>query len=153
MEAIITLPVGLVIAIVTAWVTVRWSLDRFRAEKLWEMKVTAYRTVIEALHEASKYPEAHFDAAVEGYKVSEETEKELRLSARKASIEILRATESGGLLLPSRVLCRLKKYHEERMNADYSGEDIATLSDLHLAAINACLKDVIEIARQDLKIN
>ena len=153
MENAVAIPAGIVIAAVSAWITVQLSLRRFRAEKWWEMKVEAYRRVIEALHDATKYPEAHFDAAVEGYKISDEGKEELRLIARKASIEILRATETGGLLLSSRALCRLRKYQEERMEVDHSGVDIASQYDLHLGAINTCLNDLIDIARRDLKID
>lgn len=153
MEYVLPAIVAVVVGPLSAWITVKLSLRRFRAEKWWEMRVEAYRRVIEALHDATKYPEAHFDAAVEGYKISDKGKEELRFIARKASIEILRATETGALLLSSRALCRLRKYQEERMEVGHSGVDIASQYDLHLGAINTCLNDLIDIARRDLKID
>ena len=42
--------VGIVIAAASALITVRLSLKRFRAERWWERKVSAYTDTLEALH-------------------------------------------------------------------------------------------------------
>lgn len=42
--------VPLLVAVITAWVTVRLSLKKFRTERWWELKAEAYRELFEALY-------------------------------------------------------------------------------------------------------
>jgi hypothetical protein len=44
------LGIGIIVACVSAWITVRLSLRRFRDEKWWERKAAAYAAGVEALH-------------------------------------------------------------------------------------------------------
>ena len=45
-----SLAVGVMVAIVSAYVTVRLALSRFRAEQWWTRKADAYASILEALH-------------------------------------------------------------------------------------------------------
>src|SRR3990167_3419940 len=46
---------GIIIAVISSWVTVQLSLRRFQKEKIWEKKFEAYIKIIEALHHVKDY--------------------------------------------------------------------------------------------------
>ena len=152
MDAVTTIVAGIAIAGVSSWITVQLSLRRFRAEKWWEMRVEAYKRLIEALHDSKTFSETHLEADYEGRQIAEETDRELRAMAKKASREIARAADLGGFLLGDEVRRRLKKYHQEESKAsDTDSWQMYLHGDWH--ATNSCLRDLIEIASRDLKTN
>ena len=55
MEFFLKFLVGIAIAILSSFITVRLSLARFRSEKWWEKKVTSYEKVIEAFYFSKKF--------------------------------------------------------------------------------------------------
>ena len=55
---------GIIIAAVSAWVTVQLSLRKFRKEKWWERKADTYSNVIEALYNSKAYPQHFMDAGI-----------------------------------------------------------------------------------------
>lgn len=152
MDTATTILAGVIVAAVSSWITVQLSLRRFRAEKWWEMRVEAYKRLIEAFHDSKAFSETHLEADYEGREVPEETDKELRARAKDAAREIARAADLGGFLLGDEVRTRLKKYQQEEAKAsDTESWQMYLHGDWN--ATNSCLQDVIEIARRDLKTN
>lgn len=45
---------GIAIAAGSSWITVQLSRHKFRSEKCWEKKVTAYERVIQAFHNSAQ---------------------------------------------------------------------------------------------------
>src|SRR6266536_1374619 len=69
---------GLVIAVVTAIITVRLALRRFYSERWWERKAQAYSDILEALYISQAYADAFVARAVGGgYRDPDERYKEL----------------------------------------------------------------------------
>lgn len=56
-KAFLSISTGLIIAIVSAYVTVRLSIKRFREERWWERKAESYTSILVALHNMKKYLE------------------------------------------------------------------------------------------------
>lgn len=140
---------GLFIALITSWVTVRLSLRRFRAEKQWERKVTAYERLIEALHRSKKFSSEHLDAIYKGRDLPEDRDKELRALSNEARIEIQRAADIGTLTLSEAALKIISKYESELESTDgiimwhdYLEHDYLTT--------NKCLQALLEEAKRDL---
>jgi len=142
---------GIVIAAVSSWITVQLSLKRFRSERWWERKVKAYERVIEALHHSKKFFDNHLKIEYEGKEISDEIDKELRAKSRVARNEIEKAMDIGGFLLCKTALNRLKQYKNEADKASQR-ESWFEYLDASLVATDTCIKDLIKIARQDLKI-
>ena len=82
-EALLAIPIGIVVGGATSVITVWLSLSRFRAEKWWELRVRAYERVIEALHEAKAYASARVDEQIEGARFSDEVHKKLAAAPLK----------------------------------------------------------------------
>ena len=150
-EFLINILTGIVIAGVTAFITVHLSVKRFREERWWEKQVDAYEKVIEALHHSKAFSEVHLEASYEGRNVSEERDKELRAKSGEALREIERAADVGGFLLSTEARDRIRKYRQEAHEASNT-TDWVTYLDGDLAATGSCLEDIVKIARKDLKI-
>jgi hypothetical protein len=138
---------GIVIAAVSAWIAVQLSLRRFRAEKWWERKVDAYSRIIEALHNSKTWTDEHLDAESHAREIPEEKEKELTGRARAAHDEIRKAINVGGFLLSDEALNRLRQFEKESNKKHDSWVDYLESDS---AATDNCLKDIIEIAKNDL---
>jgi hypothetical protein len=140
------------IAAVSSWITVLLSLRRFRAERWWDRKVDAYTTLIEAFYSSKAFTTAHLEAQETGREVSEENDVKYRKLAEEAHQKIEKAIDTGSFILCDEALARLREYREE---ANQAGEakDWYSFLDAHCAATDKCLKEIIPIAQNDLKIN
>lgn len=104
---------GIAIAVVSAWVTVLLSRQKFRSERWWERKVEAYEKVIEAFHKSKKFTSEHMDAEYKGEEVEKERDAELRKHAKEGREEILRASDVGSFVLSERAMDILARYETE----------------------------------------
>ncbi|MEM8501384.1 MAG: hypothetical protein AAF542_25470 [Pseudomonadota bacterium] len=143
---------GIIIATVTAIVTVRLSISRFREEKWWEKKVEAYERIIESLHDSQKFSATHLDASYEGREVSEEYDAELRKNSKLANAEILRASDVGGFLLSDEAQDRLQILQKEISSAQ-DCPNWQEYLEMDYSATSSCLVDIISIAKKDLKVS
>ena len=141
---------GIVIAAVSSWITVQLSLRRFRSERWWERKVQAYENIIGALHDSKAFSDKYLEAEYNGGEISEEKDKELRARSKVALEEIEKAIDTGSFLLSDEALSRLKQYQKELKKASDTRSWFDYL-DTDLAATGNCLKDLIQIAKRDLK--
>ena len=87
-----------------------------------------------------------------GVNLTEEANNDLYDRTVKAQGEIERATDLGRLLLSDRTIQRLDRYLIEEGNSILMGDRRLTLEG-GLGATDSCLKDLIKLARQDLKID
>lgn len=101
-ESVWQLLVGIIIASVSAWITVQLSLRKFRTERWWDLKVESYKKVIEALHHSKAYIDQFMDATIEGRELPESRKEELFMQARKGLDEIIKAIDVGAFSLSER---------------------------------------------------
>jgi hypothetical protein len=141
---------AILIAAISAWITVQLSLRRFRTEKWWERKVDAYSRVIEALHNSKAFSDQYLHATYQGRELSEERQAELRLRARAARDDILKAMDVGAFLFSKEALDRLKQYQKDEEDAS-KHESWHDHLESDWAAANNCLKDIIAISKKDLR--
>lgn len=109
----------LLIALLSAWITVKLSQRKFRSERMWDRKVLAYERVIEAFHKSKKFSSEHLDAEYDDREVSEDRDKELRHLAKEARDEISRATDIGSFTLSLHALALLADYQRESEEEDH----------------------------------
>lgn len=107
------------IALFSAWVTVKLSQKRFRAERLWDRKIIAYERVIEAFHKSKKFSSEHMDAEHVGGVLSEERDKELRRLAHEAMEEICRTRDIGSFTLSDEAMKILAAYEHKSSDNDH----------------------------------
>jgi len=139
---------GIVVAIISALTATHLALKRFRTEKWWERKVDAYSRIIEALHNSKTWTEEHLKAAFEEQEIPEEKKNELTARARAAHDEIRKAINVGGFLLSDEALNRLRLFEKESSKRHETWFDYL---ESDLSVTDACLNDIIEIAKNDLK--
>ncbi|MFH1768697.1 MAG: hypothetical protein ABH858_06030 [Candidatus Omnitrophota bacterium] len=142
---------AIVISFISSWITVHLSLRRFRTEKWWEKKVDAYSKVIEALHNAKAFSTANMSAEENAGKISNSDQTSLRARTCEANEEIFKAMDVGGFLLSKDALSSLKQYRKDATAAEHEQSWYGHLEQ-DWAATEKCLKDIIEIAKKDLKI-
>ena len=150
-NALITALTGILIAVVSSWVTVQLSLRKFRIEKWWERKADAYASVIEALHNSKEFSEQHLRAGERGREISEDRDAELRVQAKAGSEEIRRVADIGAFLLSDQAMVRMAQLQKEEDEASDTMDWFEYLEGDY-QAVSTCLDDIIAIAKADLKV-
>ncbi|MHC4113030.1 MAG: hypothetical protein ACYSWZ_17470 [Planctomycetota bacterium] len=115
------------------------------------MKVDAYSAIIEALHNSKAFYVAHIDSYEQHRELSKERNHELELRIKQGKDAIQKAIDIGSFLLSQKALDRLSQYMKEK--DDVSNEqDFYFYLNENLAATVSCLKDIVPIAKEDLRI-
>lgn len=141
---------GLLISVVTAWITVQLSLRRFRSERLWERKVNAYERIFESLHHLKTYCDGHLKAEECGSKLDIDREQELYGNFKLALEEINKYRDVGSFLIAESAVERLKHFEKE-LEMSYEGKTIYEIADNQYGYVTSCIKDINVIARSDIK--
>lgn len=149
-DVIISILTGIVIAAVSSWITVQLSLRRFRTERWWDRKADAYARLIEALHNSKAFAESHLEAEYRGREIPEEKVQELLQQSHQAHKEIQKAIDTGSFILSAEALARLRLYSKESADASKAVSWYEHL-EADWSATDNCLKNIIEIAKKDLK--
>lgn len=152
-EILASLASTALVALLSAWAGVWFSLKRYRNEKWWEKKAEAYERIINALHQTKKFNEKHMEASIEGREISDELDTKLRHEAAKGHEEILRSIDLGAFLLPDPSVARLRQFAAEVNNISSEAEAWEEYLDRDWSATNSCLNDLIVLAKKDLKID
>jgi len=148
--------IPVLVAAATAWMTVRLSLRRFRAERWWERKVDLYSRIITGLFDLRRYNEAFIrDAANHGDGNSPELNR-LAEKASTAADAVEQATALGAFILSQDIaiaLDALKERREQiekqlRYDANF-GEYVGSLEQENLA-IDRALALIRAHARKDV---
>ena len=110
---------ALVIALISAWITVQLSQKKFRVERLWDRKVIAYERVIEAFYKSKRFSSEHLAAEMSNCEVPDERDKELRALAKEAHEEIRRTAEIGSFTLSPAALGLISQYEKESADPEW----------------------------------
>jgi hypothetical protein len=151
LTAAIGLASAIIASVITAIVSVQLALRRFRAEKYWELRAQAYTKIVEAIHDASVSASENLEASIDGRELSADRKNELQDRSRDGTDRILRALDTGALLLPSEAIDRLRQYLRDSDTARAATDWNEFLS-IETSAAQSCLQDITKIARRDLKI-
>jgi len=144
-----TLAVGVVIAVVSAHVTVRLALKRFRAEQWWTRKVDAYASLIEALHHLKRSNEYDMRTYERG-RVSDKN-MEARLKGAESYDAVLKAIDTAQFLLCEEAASILEKLRTNLENAN-KAEDYYEHLDISIDGIRTALGSLPKVARKDLRV-
>lgn len=140
---------GLLISVITAVVTVRLSLSRFRSERWWERKADSYSRIIESLHHMKEYCMKQLAAFESSTQLSGETERELLMKAKEGVEQLSMATDVGSFIISNKAVDCLKDF-QKRYHAVKYGNYIYDYFDSQAAIIEECLSSLREIAKIDL---
>lgn len=146
-----TLITGIVVAVISARVTVKYALRRFYSEKWWERKMDAYTSIIEALHHVRNYADTNLQFSQRGKCVPEEGEKELTEKLQNAMGELRKQWDIGNFIISDEAVAALNTLMRGLENSTKTGTWITHLI-LKLDAVDKCLSSMRTIARMDLNL-
>ena len=142
--------VGLVIAGVTALVTVRLALKRFRTEQLWTRKADVYSSILDALHYAKRQADI-LRSEYEGVRYSPKYHKDTAQKGYDAFRKINKAVDIGSFLLCTEANEALKKLHENWKKAEANASEAPTYYDHACESfeyIDTCLNELTAAAKK-----
>lgn len=140
-----------VIAVMAALLTYLFAIRKFRSEKWWELKVTAYQRVIEALHNSKEYSSQYSDVALGIKTLTPEKDQQLKERALQASHEIAKAIDMGTFIMSEDAIKRLEVYKKSIDVLTNDSQDMFTYFDKSYGLTNDCLKDLRVVAKKDLE--
>jgi hypothetical protein len=142
---------SLIVAVITANLTVRLALKRFYAEKWWERKATAYNSIIEALHHVREHADTNLHFSLTQRDLPEKSDQELTDKLETAMAELRKQLDVGDFLLSDEAVAAMNKL----MNGlDKSTRTTCWQEHLQLKvdAVDSCLAEMRLMARKDLKL-
>jgi hypothetical protein len=142
---------GLLISVITAVVTVRLSLSRFRSERWWERKADTYSSIIESLHNMKEYCMKELASIESDSKLSEQAQHELLIKAKEGVRQISMSTDVGSFIISNKAVDYLKDFQKKYQAVEY-GNYIYDYFDSQAALIEDCLNSLREIAKCDLGV-
>ena len=148
---IIKITSTLAIAIMTSWFTVYFSLKRLRSEKWWEKKADTYSSLLSALHESKLFSETNLVAEKRSRDLTDQEDKALREKSQESEMKIYREMDVGAFYLSEKAVRRLELYKKQVSDAGSTNSWVQYLLD-DLEATNSCIKSIIDIAREDLRV-
>jgi hypothetical protein len=144
-----TLLAGTVVAIVSAFVTVKLSLRRFHHEKLWERKLDSYTVILEALATLNIQIDAEIRQHLQYGQVSGERVSELQLKAQSAQDELARAIARGTFVIAEEAhsaVSALLRELDGSEDADSRGDYL----NQRAHAVSECTNKMRSLAKIDL---
>ena len=145
------LVLGIIIAFCSAWVTVRMSLARFRAEQWWERKIDAYTKIFESFHHLKAFSDKHLHAEMRGRDVPEDTDNELRKESTAAHKEVDKYTDIGAFIFSTEFYQRLKQFRIDSAAVSDNSRGWTDYLVNDQEVTETCLNDLIELAKTDLE--
>jgi hypothetical protein len=137
--------VGIIAGLFSAYVATRGH----RNKKWWELRVSAYQSVIEALSDVTYYYDRKYKAEIENRELSKESEAELDKFWDDSYHKIRKAADNGVFLFSEEVNKALKEFINLK-NEDYHTYIEAV--DNNLAVAEKCLKTIVLSANKDLRV-
>jgi len=133
------LALALIVAVVTAWATVQFSIRQFRTQKWWEVKAEAYRDILDNLQKAESNLRMFDENLGDG-----EFDKFISNIRR---LEWHNAHES--MFISDAAAKRLDRLREE-LNSNQNNSENQNIFIGASTLLASCRKDLIEIAKQDI---
>lgn len=134
-------------AFLAAWMATR----RFRDEKWWEKKVTAYGELVDALHRMKWPASENIDAVIENRDVSDEDNEILWQEFKQARRNVWRIAESSSFLISSEVLSAVQTMEQALSSARNAQSWFDHLNEQY-GAVNTCVNKIKEIGAKELGI-
>lgn len=139
-------------AVIVARLTVSWALKRYKSEKTWERRMTAYIDALGAIGAMERISERQFDRAIEGRDTSppqDEIElEEWRSSRRRLNENIV----SARLLFSEKTGIILAYLDKAMASAAQNNFYVESLDDT-FGALRAAKDALIEDGRKTLKLD
>ena len=122
---------------------------RHRNQKWWELRVSAYQAVIEALSDINYYYGVEYSAVTENKDLNQKTKNELSEIWNKSYHRVRKAADSGVFLFSEEANSVLKKFiNLKNIHHDSYFEYL----DTNYTIAEKCLNAMLKAAKNDLKV-
>lgn len=151
-NSLLNLVISLIVSIFTAYLTVQFSIKKFRTERWWEEKVKVYNQILESLAHIRRFNYEIYNAEENGKSIPKSLGNELAKKAATGLNEIKRIEATGALIIDRKVTDRLTQFvkqYEFPFIVDKSFMD--HIGDL-ISEIESCIEAIITYAKADLNI-
>lgn len=142
---------GLLIAIITAIITVRLSLRRFHSEQWWIRKADSYSNIVKSLHQVKAYCEDQVEYIEMHQDPSDDKEKDLQQKLKRASEEIRQAVDIGSFFISQEAEMVMLSLWDEMQKARNEPSFYEYLN-AKLRCVNKALRDIKTQAKKDLGV-
>jgi uncharacterized Ntn-hydrolase superfamily protein len=144
LELIKLASVGVISGLFSAFIANKSHRDK----KWWELRVSAYQSVIESLSDLIYYFDKKYTAEIENRELNEEFENELSKVWDESFHKVRKATDIGVFLFSSNVNSALQTFMKVRNDEHHSYFEYLNTN---LLAAKNCLDSVVKFANIDLK--
>ena len=150
---------AVIVGFLSAWAGAKFALRRFRAERWWDRKADAYRTILEALHRKKiVLQDERSRVATRKPVIHDESDKEFIRKDLEAGDELRKWIDIGPFVLSPAATVLLtilvNDLNKAREDAGFYGEefDLLAVLDGQIAAFDKCIRNMALIAKIDLGV-
>jgi len=141
-------------SVLTAFIAVRLSINRFRSTRWWERKTEMYAHTIGQLARLQFILRTYADAAERDDELSEDYEKQLGEIHRETAATIAQAAASGPFLISEESVAALDRVSAAMARPPKGIDRLGYVDylDGQLIAIRECIKSLRDSAKVDLRL-
>jgi len=150
LQGIIALIAGVVISVVTAYVTVQLSMKQFYSQKWWEKKAETYSNIIEHLSYLQYYFEEWFAEGVHEKELSSIDKERLSDGYRQARESIIKASAIGAFIVSDKTTAVLETLLRELDKKDQKGNWVGDI-DRCYGSVKECIAKIRKYSEKELK--
>lgn len=147
---IISIVSGCVIAVVSSYLTSRWTMKKFYTEKWWDRKEQAYTEIINALYDMVQFYKVFKDDYGQHDFISEDRSTELRQRHFSGLKKLYRATDLASIYVSDdavKVLVDLR----QKKSLDYYSNPLWEIYEDEYHAHKQTLDKLLKVAKKDLR--
>jgi hypothetical protein len=133
------------------WIGVRWALARYKAEKIWDRRLSAYTEVISAFAQMQRVLAEWEDVAITHRDPSEEETSQLKQEYEVAEKSMRAVQGIAELLLPAEISSILQAIERDLYRASQQAETWFDSIDARWAVIEEAKKKIVEISKSELR--
>lgn len=134
-----------------AFLAASLATKKFRNDKWWERKVSAYAELVEALHKMKWPASEHMDAEIESRELSDEYSNRMWEEFQLARRNTWRIADTSSFLISCEVMEAVQQM-EIALGKARNAQSWFEHLDVQYAAIDKCLARIKEIGKNDLLI-
>ncbi|MDP4557963.1 hypothetical protein Q9247_09735 [Halomonas meridiana] len=138
-------------AFLSSYLTALFAAKRYRDERLWDRKATAYSSVVNALRKSIRYAECYLDET-RGHLIDEVGHSEQKLNeAQTAREEVENIFDIQFIFLCEEAREKLEYflYNDSHLHGDFGGEELA---EADIEKHEKLIRELMTITKSDLSM-
>ncbi|MDA3885299.1 MAG: hypothetical protein PF638_06855 [Candidatus Delongbacteria bacterium] len=142
---------NILLVMITSYFTTRLTLYFKKTEKWWDKKAETYSRLISAIYDAKFYCDEQIESLHSGKEIDEKRKEKINLNLSNSEFEIDKIIDSGIFYISKASIVRLSKYRKEFIKANTNTDYLEFIVDWQQIS-GACLNDIIELAKKELRV-